>query len=489
MEVKAFPYKIKPWQHQLDIIEKAIKRPHYAIFAEMGTGKTKTSIEILRHIFYREKRLLRTLILCPPVVCENWKREIIMHSKCGDDTHVLRGSQKERCKLMVDKINHQVFGDMPQPAIVVTNYESLLMKDLFKLLKGWCPEAIIYDESHKLKNYKSKRTRAAIELADGAKYNYILSGTPILNSPMDVFSQFRIMDKGATFGKNFFAFRSLYFYDKNAGMPKDKYFPNWTLHPQAVPKLNEKINAKASRVFKKDCLTLPPLVKKRVYVDLTPKQRKLYDEMKNHFIAFISENTTAIASIALTKALRLQQIITGFLVDDLGKTVDVDAKPRLEALESLLEEITPEHKAIVWACFKDNYSAIAKVCEKLGVEYATLYGGMSDKQRQQNIDKFQDDESTRVIIANQQAGGVGVNLTRASYAIYFSRNFSLEADIQSEARNHRGGSQQHVSITRLDLVAKDTLDEAILEALARKESMANQILNKSAMQKALGGST
>jgi SNF2 family DNA or RNA helicase len=101
---------------------------------------------------------------------------------------------------------------------------------------------------------------------------------------------------------------------------------------------------------------------------------------------------------------------------------------------------------------------------------------MTDKARQEAIDSFQNDPSVRVMIANPAAGGVGVTLTAASYMIYYSRDFSLENDLQSEARCHRGGSEAHEKITRIDIVAPGTIDEVILEALERKENLATKIL-------------
>jgi hypothetical protein len=89
------------------------------------------------------------------------------------------------------------------------------------------------------------------KIADRAEYRYLLTGTPILNSPLDIFSQYRALDSGKTFGKSFFAFRAHYFYDKNANMPRHVHFPNWQIRPTSYDELNEKIYAKAMRVEKK----------------------------------------------------------------------------------------------------------------------------------------------------------------------------------------------------------------------------------------------
>lgn len=469
------------WQHQRETAATAAARDDgYALFFEQGAGKTACAITVLRHKCYAAKRLLRTLIICPPVVRRNWQREIAMHSTIKPElVHVLDGAGKKR-KADFEKLAFDnVFGPlhaMPKPGIFITNYESLPMIDLFRLFKTWRPEVLILDESQRVREFKSKRTKLAIELADVAQYKLILTGTPILNTPMDIWSQFRILDGGETFDKNFYAFRARYFIDKNAGMTGLKKFPDWRPLPGIEPYFNKLIYAKATRVLKKDCLDLPPLVKQRVEVELSPEQARMYKDMRDDYVAYLGDKA-CVASIALTKGLRLQQMVSGFWVDEEEeKPHAFKTNPRLDALRELLSDIAPDHKVIVWASFRHSYDDLLRVCADLGLGTACLYGGMTDKARQEGIDSFQTDTKTRVMIANPAAGGVGVTLTAASYMIYYSRNFSLEQDLQSEARCHRGGSEVFERITRIDIVAPGTIDEVILEALARKENMATQVL-------------
>lgn len=469
-------YLIKPWQHQLDAIEKATKGNHFAFFAEMGCGKTVMAINTLRYICASNKRLLRTLILCPIVVVEQWKREFHKHSKIGDSVICLKGDGKKRTALFKETAWDC---DNPRAKVFVTNYEALNIDDLFKLILFWKPEVVICDESQRIKNHKALRTKKVTWLSDIANYRYILSGSPILNTPMDIFSQFRVLDQGQSFGKNFFGFRAKYFYDKNAGMPKMKYFPNWQPLPSTLSDFNKIIYTKSIRVLKKDCLDLPPLVRKQVFADMSPKQASMYESMRKAFVAYL-EGKTCVASMALVKGLRLQQITSGFFKTDEDEEIVYDDVPRLDALGELLEEITEHSKVIVWACFQKNYEMILDMIAKskeIKGHTCTLTGGMSDKKRQESIDLFQENPDYKIMVANQGAGGIGVNLTAASYAIYYSRNFSLEQDIQSESRCHRGGSEIHEKITRIDIVTPNTIDEVILEALYRKENLANNILS------------
>lgn len=466
-------YLIQPWKHQLEAIQRASGKNEFAFFFEMGAGKTSTTINSLRYKYMKSDRVLRTLVLCPPIVIENWKREFKAHSKVGDKVVCLSGPGVKRAQLI--KKHGRV------PTIFVTNYEALLMKEVYPLLMDYAPECLVVDESHKCKDLSAKRTKAVVKLADQAKYRFILSGTPILNSPMDIFAQFRILDLGETFGKNFFVFRANYFVDKNAAMPRDRYFPNWMVRPGALEEINKKISLKSMRILKSECLDLPPLVRETVYVELSSEQARLYKQMKQDFITYINDKA-CVAQLAITKALRLMQIISGFVVVEGGASgndrteVKIKDNPRAAALKELLGEIIPHSKCLVWAVFKEDYATIRQVLADLSTNYVEVHGEITQKTKLENVDKFNTDPDCRVLLGHPGSGGIGINLVAASYSIFYSRTFSLEQDLQAEARNHRGGSEIHPKITRIDLVAQDTMDELILKRLASKIEISDKVL-------------
>ncbi len=478
------PELIPLWAHQREAVERAKNLDEFALFFQVGTGKTATCINILRHKYAQNKRLLRTLILCPPIVIHNWQNEIKMHSKIKEwDIIPLVKSQKERCLAMKTfAFRHdEKLESVPAGKIVITNYEAMLMLDLLKIIHKWQPEVIVCDESHRCKDPTAKRTKAVLDVAKSTRHRYILTGTPILNSAMDIFSQFLILDKGEAFGKNFFSFRAHYFYDKNAYLQKtNKYFPNWIPREKMVEEMNALIAEKSMRALKADCLDLPPLVTQNVYVELTPSQQRLYDSMKKDFVAYLGDQA-CVATLAITKALRLMQIASGFInvegmTDGVRKNIELADNPRSKALEELLREITPHSKVLVWAVFKENYNTIRGVCESLGVDFVEVHGDVSAAQKQENVQKFNADSKCRVLVGHPGSAGIGINLVAASYSIFYSRNFSLEQDLQAEARNYRAGSEMHVSVTRINIVAKDTIDEHITEALAKKQGVAEVLL-------------
>lgn len=469
------------WNHQVYAIQRAQINPDLGLLFEQGTGKTRTLIEILRRQYAKAGSLRRTLILCPPIVCPNWKNEFKMFSKINpNDIVILAKSGKQRIATLAEKCYDKDLKALPK--IIITNYESVQMEDLFKLIMLWQPEIMVCDESQRVKNPSAVRAKKVAELADLTKHNYILTGTPILDGKgMDAFMQFRILDRGLTFGKNFFSFRNQYFMDKNAGMNKNNYFPKWVPKPESYRQFQERIKAKGIRVEKKDCLDLPPLIRQTITVSLSAQQAKAYKEMYNEYITFIdskaNEPKAVVAQLAVTKSLRLQQIVSGFAKDENGEVHALDC-PRLAALKELIEDIVVDgqKKVIIWCVFKENYRMISELCKILKLEHRFLVGDMSSEQREKAMKEFRTDPDVNVLIANPGAGGVGVNLIEASYSIYYSKGFKLEDDLQSEARNYRGGSEIHEKVTRIDLVANGTIDELINEALLSKHKVSEEIL-------------
>lgn len=458
------------WKHQLEAIERAREKNAFGLFFETGTGKTRTAIEIINQKNEKHGRTLRTLIVTPQVVTFNWKKEFAQYSKLpNDQVIVLHGSGEERRKQLERT---------PCYFIVICNYEALLMDGVFNALKNWQPEVVVLDEAHRCKNPRAQRTKRAIAIGALASYRYILTGTPILQNQADLFAQFLFLDNGQTFGKNFFTFRQLYFTDKNAELRKKNRlitWPNWVPKKAKEDEFQNKILENAMAVKKSECLDLPPLVRSQVEVDMLPEQWKAYKQMKDDYITFINSQAFT-AQLALTKAMRLQQIVSGFIMGEDGITHVFENTPREKALLDLLEDITPSEKVIVWACWRANHESLRRLLLKNSIEHRELLGDSNAQQRDRAIQDFRENDAVRVLIGSQAAGGIGINLVEASHTIYYSRGFSLEHDVQSEARNYRGGSERHQKITRIDLITPGTIDESITEALARKQEISDSII-------------
>lgn len=448
----------------------------FAFLADVGTGKTATAITILRYINWNLQGDTRTLIIGPSVVIHNWKNEIAKYSLKKDElgrVYPLSEASKRK-SMMKDLVEKKAYG------VVVTNYESFDNEEFVNLVKQWGPNTIVCDELHRIKSYKSKRAKAIVGLAEKAYYRLGLTGSAILNSPMDLFMQWKFIDQGNAFGTNFFNFRNLFFYDVNAKWAgKNNYFPKWEPVASKYPELSSKIQKSSIRVVKSETLDLPPYIEKTLKLEMAPKQKKIYDQMARDFVAFIETEdkpAAVVAQLALTKALRLMQIASGFAATDTGDELSLGENPKLDALEKILID-NESASVIVWCSFKANYRAIGERLTKIGVSHVFLTGEQDARAKQESIDTFQNGIGARVIVANRKAGGIGVNLTAAKLSVVFSRNFSLEEEIQSDGRNYRGGSQIHSSITKINLIMEGTIEEKIVEALNNKQSISNIILD------------
>jgi SNF2 family DNA or RNA helicase len=466
-------FLVSPWEHQKLAIERAKPLDYFALFFEQGTGKTSTLINILREKFPDDEHPLRTLILCPPIVIENWKRELLKYSQIPEKKIItLSGSGLRR----LSQTNSL------QDAIYITNYQSLLMDNLFKRLSNSAFKVVVLDESHKIKTYNSKTTKRVLKLGEQAQYRYCLSGTPVLNTASDIFPQIQFLDRGERLGDNFFKFRQEYFHDFNAGMPRHVYFPNWKMKPDTTSRINKVIEPISARILKKDCLDLPPLVRQRVDCPLTDEQADVYRALEKDFVSSLGTGKV-ITDLELTKGLRLQQIVSGYCPNEEGIIHEFKPNSRLAVLSELLEGLHGDHKIIIWAVFKDNFRRIESLLSALHVPFVSVYGGIPSDEQRRRCAIFESDDRVRVLVGHPKSCGVGVNLTAADYSIFFSRGFSLEDDLQAEARNHRGGSERHESVVRIDLVTPGTIDEVILEALASKQSLSEAILEHIKQQK------
>lgn len=459
------------WEHQSKAVAKSDSCPDMALFMDVGTGKTRTQIEIIRKIFNRRNNYVDTLIVCPSSVVPNWKIEIQKYSKIPASKIILLNDSMSLVERGECYLNNG-------PCVFVVNCEAFAFDSFVSRVLKKPPAILIVDESHRFKNFTAKRTKALLKLTNlieklPEKNRFILTGSPVVNDHLDLFSQFYILDAGRTFGTNYYAFRATYFAPIAKKVSAQRTILEWKPKVGIEAQLKALMSAKTVIAKKDECLDLPPLIHVDVEVSLGKEQEKAYKEMKRDFLA-VTESGVGVAQIALTKMLRMSQILSGFLKLDDSSIHHFKENPRAQVLSDLLEDITPSEKVIVWSIFHEDFTTIKKICEKLGLKYAEVTGLVKDKQKE--LDMFENDPECRVMIASQAAGGTGINMIAASAAIYYSRGYNFEHDLQSEARNYRGGSERHKKVTRYNLVARKTIDEIIAEALRNKKDLSTNIL-------------
>jgi len=474
--IKHYKFKTKPYEHQLKALEKSWAQKTYALFMEMGTGKSKVLVDNIA-MLYDRGAIKGALIVAPKGVYKNWHDiEIPVHlPEHVEHTKVLwEPTQTKKKQLELDTL----FDGGADLKVLIMNIEAFSTNKgldfAHSFLNIFLGKALIgIDESTTIKNPTAKRTKNILTIGNLASYRRILTGSPVTKSPLDLYSQCEFLDPYHLGHQSYYSFRARY-----ANMVKRNFGGRSVQIVASYRKLDEltdKLEKFSYRVLKEDCLDLPPKVFTTRTVDLSEEQTKMYLTMRK---AAIAEHKGKLMSSmsALTTLLRLHQITCGTFKADDG-TITQLKNNRLTALMECLEEI--EGKAIIWATYREDIKNIVATLKKAYGEASTVeyHGGVDARVRQDHIAQFQDVKGpTRYFVGNPSTGGYGITLTAANTVIYYSNSYDLEKRLQSEDRAHRIG--QTGSVTYVDLVSEKTIDERIIKSLKAKVNIANEIMGE-----------
>ncbi len=472
-KIMNYKFKTKPYAHQLTALEKSWNKENYAYFMEMGTGKTKVLIDNLA-MLYDKGKVDGALIIAPKGVVKTWyEQELPIHlSDHIENVSVLW--QPNITKTQQEKLD-TLFEIDSALHILVMNVEALSTEKGVKFATKFINShkaMMAIDESTTIKTPTARRTKNIIKIGINAKYKRIMTGSPITKNPLDLYTQCEFLDPWLLDFSSYYAFRNRYAEMKTMHVSGrsiqvvDKF--------QNLGELSDTVKKFSYRVLKEDCLDLPPKNFIKRHITLTPDQKKVYEQMKKHAIAMLNKKVTTTVSV-LTQLMRLHQITCGYVTADDGSIQEVESN-RMNELMSILEET--EGKVIIWANYQFSVGdIIQKITKKFGKEsYVHYYGLTPQEVRQENIKRFQNDPECRFIIGTPQTGGYGITLTQANTVIYYSNGYDLEKRLQSEDRAHRIGQKK--TVTYIDIIAEDTIDEKIVEALRKKIDIASEVLGE-----------
>lgn len=491
-----YPFKNKPFKHQLDcfLIEK--DRHAFAYILEMGLGKSFCLINCTAYN-YDQGRVNGLVVLAPKGVYTNWvDSELPRHMpdhiryKVG----IWDATPNRTQQAALDALGKAGDEDLH---ILVQNIESLATKRGVDCLKSFLlghNAMMAVDESTTIQNSQAIRTKAVIKLGRLAKMRRILSGQPAPNGPLGLYAQFAFLDPEFLGFDSFFSFKAQFAQCVPMKTSNGRTFQKVVGYRNA-PELNLIMGKHSFIVKKVDCLDLPPKTYQTRYVEMGAKQKAAYDQMQR--LCFVELETAFAASsipearptgeetppvfstakLVITQLLRLHQILCGFVVTDDKQVVPFDEpNPRMEGLMDAVQECAG--KVIIWATYRFS---VAQIAARLAKEYGpesvvTYYGPTSVDDRRAAIAEFQDPASpVRFFVANR-TGARGITLTASSTALYFSSDYDLDVRSQSEDRQHRIG--QLNPCTYVDFCVRDTQDEKITKALQGKISLA-EIITKS----------
>jgi SNF2 family DNA or RNA helicase len=469
-----YRFKTEPYEHQLHALGASHNKENFALFMEMGTGKSKVLVDNIA-MLYDKGKINAALIIAPKGVYRNWERqeipthmpEHIVHNVVTWSPSTTKKQQKENVKL---------FKHGDQLTIFLMNIEAFSTKKGLDIAQRFLlahQTLMAIDESTTIKSPTARRTKNVLKLRNYAKYRRILTGSPVTKSPLDLYTQCYFLDPHYLDFSSYYTFRNRYasMVDRNVGSHSFKLVTGYV----RLDELNSKLNNFSYRVLKKDCLDLPDKVYMKRFVAMTPEQTKLYEEMKKHALAEL-EGKMITAASGLAQMVRLHQITCGHMATDDGEVTQIKNN-RIDELLNILEET--DGKVIIWAIYRHD---IKKIEETLAERYGkdsvqSFYGDTKDTERQLIVDRFMDiKDNLRFFVGNPKTGGYGLTLTSSHTVVYYSNSYDLETRLQSEDRAHRIGQKEKV--TYVDLISEKTIDEFIVKNLRAKINLATKVLGE-----------
>lgn len=465
-----YEFKTNPFGHQKTALKKSRGKQAYAFFMEMGTGKSKVIIDEIG-ILYSEGEIDIAVVFAPKGVYMNWiKSELPAH--LGIDADIMHwmsggGSKSHQQELMA------FLKPRKKLRIFLVNTEAVSSgTKAINYLKRLLSSGVSYmavDESTFIKNPTSKRTKNVVALGRLAKYRRIATGSPVTRSPLDLYSQFEFLGTGLLGSSSYYPFRARF------AVMQQKDFGgrrvNIVVGYKNLDELTARVDGHSYRVTKDECLDLPPKIYTRRDVELTQEQQIAYNDMRTIAFTEIGDGFVS-ATSAITILLRLHQITCGHITDENGDVHTLKSN-RVSEMMEVLSEVSGD--TIIWARYRHDIRQIVEAIKKeYGEDSVAQYHGGNTNTRQDDVDRFLNDNKCRFMVSNQQSGGYGNTWVNANTVIYFSNDYDLEKRLQSEDRAHRSGQTRPV--TYVDLVAPNTVDEKILQALRRKINISDTIM-------------
>ena len=463
VKVKPFDHQLKGAKLALNTFESSINNSTtlnkgFALLMEMGTGKSLTSI-IIAGKLYQEEKIKRVLIVAPLSILGVWEQEFMKFANFSYELNVLTGSLANKKKQL------STFSKDGRLKVAIVNYESAwrMKEDLLK----FDADLIIADEGHKLKDNRSSQSKGMQELGDKARYKLLLTGTVITNKEIDIFSQYRFLDR-TIFGDSFYKWRNCYFTMGGYGLHTPIF------KKQLTDEFQNKFMSIAYRVRKDECLDLPPITEEVRALELEPEAQKIYKQLEDEMFARFKDDKELTVTNVLTKILRLSQVTGGYLPNDNDTESTNISSVKMQALIDIIDSAKQEDKKIVIiARFNNELDAIENMLVLKKIKYSVVRGNVKDRDEQ--IRKFQENPDCKVFVGQIATCGLGITLTSASIMVFYSLDYSMSNYEQCKARIHRAGQKENCHY--IYLVCKNTVDRKVLRALRSKIDLAKSLVD------------
>lgn len=469
---KDFQFKTKPFNHQIDGVRFGLNKKKFLLCDDQGLGKTKQIIDFVGCL-EKTDTINKVLIVCGVNSLKyNWQAEIEIHS--NEKGWVLGTRYRKRTRRTYEGSTADKLADLnnlPDCRYIITNIETLragaekiskskyhfpVAEKLQELCKKGIISVIAFDECHKSKEPTSLQSRAMINVT--AKYMVAMSGTPLMNNPLDLYFPLHWLGYEP---HSFYQFKTHYCTLGGWGGSQVVGYKN-------LEEIRALMDEVMLRRLKTEVLDLPEKIRKYEYVDMTPKQAQIYKEV---YAGIMSElNQIKFSNNPLAMMIRLRQA-TGW-TGILSQTVQESAK--MDRMVELIEEISASgQKAIVFS----NWESMTEIAREKLKSYNPAYitGNTKADDRMNEVTSFQNDKNCKVIIGTIGAMGTGLTLTAAQNVIFLDSPWNMALKAQAEDRAHRIGTKGTVSV--ITLCCRDTIDERIEEIVQKKGEISDALID------------
>lgn len=447
--------------HQQIAVAKMLPTRVGALFMDMGIGKTRTTIEIAK---IRQEKYDRLFWFCPvslkETICQEWKK----HTDLPACLIKVWDEQVSTECLPIDASVHIVgIESMSSSARVILAYHAMVTEKSF----------VIVDESSYIKGYTSQRTERITALSAIARYRLILTGTPFTQGAVDLFAQMSFLSTKILGYSSFYSFAANHLeYETRVNADGYKVRTGRIVRAHNTDYLAAKIAPYVYQVKKEECLDLPERLYETRYFDMTDEQYEYYQQAKHEILLDLEyDDWSSIAIFHLFTSL--QSIVCGFWTRTVPQTLEKQhitmRHKRIRLLMETINSISDTEQVIIWAKYHHAIDEMKQAIEKqYGREaYSEFHGGLSEKMRNDELTHWQSGNS-RFLIATQSAGGHGLTLNNAAYALFYADGYKYSEREQAEGRNHRIGQTRRP--TYISLCCSASIDDKIATALYRKEN-------------------
>ncbi len=530
-----YEYQTAPFDHQHEVFELSKDESGFAFLMEQGTGKTKPLIDTAAYLFETDQ--IDSVVVVGPSESDvpyNWLDQLEVHLPLRSPCMAVRWRSNMKAKERKDWERMNLAAGERVLRVMTLNIEAIRKGAkgwgaIKKFLRDWGKKGrsiFIVDESTRIAGWASAQTQAAVSLGLLSGYRRIATGT-LASSPYQVFSQFYFLDPNILEFTSYAAYKAFYSKmlppenglvkhiaeklgkgnaDRAAKLQAHMAIPERDKNGHVIYKnldiLAAKIAPYSYRKLKSECLDLPPKLYEKAFVDLTPLQRSIYEQVKKEVVAEFEIDMKAhrlTVTMAMTRLRRLLQVLGNHVAVDNATLFDPDeeylpsnkrklerienstfkddgsiivANPRMAALLAIIDGGEPETKTIIWTYHRAELQEIIDHLEhrKPG-STLQLHGGVKDKRAARIA--FQNDPKFTDIVCQVKAG-IGVDLFAATREIFYTNDPSLDNRLQAEDRAHRAGQTKNVTIW--DIIAHDTRDRWLVDLLRHNKQISEAIM-------------